>query len=202
MNENEKGFGVIGLIIVLAVVGLAVVLGWLFFDKQRQIIEEKATNSQDSKQSTEISNDSDSGYLVIKEWNLRFKVPDGLAEVQYRIHPDGGYIVFYGKPTGANVKYEDGYDKVRDNDFWYTLGRLQRFENEQKNYDNNRGLSGKKIGTYYYYSFGPQSTTGLFGQDDESIAAEVKAAYLISGEWKSDGSYVPGMLDSIESSEK
>ena len=124
----------------------------------KQTETEKPTE-QVEQPKTEVSN---KGYLVVKQWGLRFKIPQGMADIQYRIQGDKVY--FYGKPSSPKVEYRSDYDA--DKQGKYVLGYLKR--SKEANISNDWGsVSGKQVGDYYYYtghSFsGLESGIGLNG---------------------------------------
>lgn len=170
-------------------------------------VEESVTSTEQA-----TANDSNKGYLVMKHWELRFKIPQGLAGIQYRIQGETAYL--YGKPSSPKVEYRNDYDA--DKQGKYSLGYLKR--SREASLSNDWGnVTGKKVGDYYYYtghSFsGLESGVGFNGifytpycdnkakdntdyNDDtcqDLMEAESKTFSLINGDEESTG-----LLPSIE----
>ncbi len=115
MRKNEKGFGVIEILLIIAVIGLIIAIGWLFFSRQKDSTQDnKETNTQQTTQKTteqQSTKDTDEGYLVVKEWGVRFKVPSSLkdTEIVYKVYDDKsvGITTARVKTILDNCKYED-----------------------------------------------------------------------------------------------
>ena len=45
MRKNEKGFGIVELILIIVVIGLIMAVGWLFFDRQKEKNNETTGNN-------------------------------------------------------------------------------------------------------------------------------------------------------------
>jgi type II secretory pathway pseudopilin PulG len=118
MRKNEKGFGVVEILLVIVVIGLLGVGGWMFFSKQKDsktAKNEVTNNTQQSEQAKtnetkkqeEIKPDTNASYLVIKEWNVKFLIPNSLGKVTYSIGPrqDPNYAALSGSLTGELDKY-------------------------------------------------------------------------------------------------
>lgn len=187
MNKYTTQQGSAHVVIVICLVlGLVTALGWIFYqnfihketpqkDTELVVVNKDSDARQDSERLGE-QNDPNKGYLVIKDWGLRFKVPSGLTDVQYRIHDD--QIGFFAKPTGKDVEYRSDYD-TRDDDgiFTYAIGFLLRSKESTQPFSNpgfEEGVKGKKVGNYYYYTWhsfsGLQSgaaSNGLFLPNDD-----------------------------------
>lgn len=139
------------------------------------------TNNTANKTTT----DPNAGYLVVKEWGLRLKVPAGLKDVEYFV--SGDTISFFGKPTKYDVSYVLDYMKQGDNGQWiYAVGYLYR-DTKSKLITTSGEKYGKKLGNYYYYTAWAFSSTasgaaldGIFGGDQASMDAELEVFHLIN----------------------
>lgn len=191
MKNNQKGFSVFEIITVIAIVGLLAVVGWLVYDRQKSKTGDKpvtlastqptVTPKQDTKKT-----DPNEGYLVVKEWGLRFKTPSGITDVKYVIHDN--ILAFFAKPTGSSVQYIANYEKYADGNFEYATGVLYRSTSSTKPIVDDLTVQGKKIGDYYYYTnwaFSHLSSgaacQGLYGDGESACEAESKAFTLING---------------------
>ena len=155
MKVNQKGLSVVEVLVVIVIVGLLGAVGWLVYDRQKsKISEQPATLSSDQqKEETpkqETKADPNEGYLVVKEWGLRFKAPTNLTDVKYHIF--GDTVAFYAKPAGSSVEYRSDYEKLgNNNNPQYAVGQLYRSSESTKEVIGTP-REGKKIGNYYYYT--------------------------------------------------
>lgn len=194
MKANQKGFSAVEILIVIVVVGLLGAVGWLVYDRQKSKSDNKDMTTQvsqeDKKQETpkeEVKKaDANEGYLLVKEWGLRFKTPTGLTDVKYTIH--GDTVSFFAKPTGSNVQYRADYDKYEDGRSQYATGNLYRSTSSTKPFAGDMTREGKKVGDYYYYTswaFSSLATgaacVGTYGDGDSSCEQEGKAFALVNG---------------------
>lgn len=193
MKAHQKGFSVVELLVVVVVVGLLGAVGWLVYDRQKSKTDNNTTtqtSQEEKKQETPkqetVKPDPNAGYLVVKEWGLRFKTPSGLTDVRYAIH--GDMAAFFAKPTGSSVQYRSDFDKYEDGHFPYATGLLYR-SNDATNNERGFPTDGKKVGNYYYYtawSFSSLATGAacveIYGDSSETnCQAGGKAFALVNG---------------------
>jgi prepilin-type N-terminal cleavage/methylation domain-containing protein len=197
MKTNQKGFSVVEILIVLVVIGLLGTVGWLVYDRQNNKKTENPATESSTQQNNETSKqesstqqvektDPNEGYLVLKEWGLRFKIPSGLADVKYTIHDDT--VSFFAKPTGSSVQYRTDYDKFVDGHSQYAIGNLFRSTSSTKPYPGeDSGRQGKKVGDYYYYTSWAFSSlasgagcVGLYGEGESNCNVEIKVFDLMN----------------------
>jgi hypothetical protein len=197
-------------LLVAAVAAALVFVGYRAYQNRQIKPSSTGTTTQSTvqKRADEKKQDSNEGYLVIKEWGLRFKVPVGLSDVRYSL--DGDTAGFFAKPTGYQVDYRSNYTKVNGSSgesFPYALGILIRSKDSTKDKLGDQ-LEGRKLGEYYYYtshSFASLASgagaTGIFFDvacDKDSTLAKcdvmVKAEQKAFGLINNDG----GLLRSIE----
>jgi prepilin-type N-terminal cleavage/methylation domain-containing protein len=144
MQTHQKGFSVIEILLVVVVVGLIGVVGWLVYDHQNSKAAQTANTQVGTTQKA-----PNEGYVVVKEWGLRFKAPSGLADIKYAIH--GDTLAFFAKPSGSSVQYRSDYDKFANGGFQYATGVAYRSSSATNN-DRGFTIDGKKVGNYYYYT--------------------------------------------------
>jgi len=159
-NDNKQsGFSaVIGIISVVVVIALIGLIGWRLYNNQPSKQTNNATSgNQSTGQTPATSNnttspaqqvDPNAGYVVIKEWGVRFKPVSGLTGVEY-VNLDSNTVDFTtqqlasldpncnGQVTGLTV-----------------LGRVFRSTNSS----TPSTLSLGKVGDYYYYYYSPEAT--------------------------------------------
>lgn len=191
MKANyQKGFSAVEIVIIFAVVGLLAVVGWLMYDRQRDKKSETANTQVSTQRKEEAPKqetkeaDPNKGYLVVKEWGLRFKTPSGLTDVTYTLH--GNTASFFAKPTGSSVQYRANYDTFKDGHSQYATGNLYR-STESTNNERGFATEGKKVGDYYYYTswaFSSLATgaacVGLYGDGDSNCQPERTAFQLVN----------------------
>ncbi len=89
LEKRQKGFGTLEIIVIVLFVILLGAGGWYVWHKNKNGVPVKATMSQgtQSKQPSTTADPSDGGkYLVIKEWGVRFSLPEDLqGDVRYGI---------------------------------------------------------------------------------------------------------------------
>lgn len=122
-------------------------------DKQQVVDTEKKDKKETAEKNTDQKDkpadkpaDLNRGYLVIKEWGVRFKIPAGLADIRYYIHGDTAY--FYAKPSGQNLEFRADHDKPEGD---YALATLTRSTDSTKERIGGQ-VEGRKTGEYYYYT--------------------------------------------------
>lgn len=87
-----KGFSLVGILVIVAAVVVLGIIAWRVWDAgQNKQSDSANTNQQTNDQgqdkepepepATEV--DPNEGYVVIKEWGVRFKPADGLEGVEY-----------------------------------------------------------------------------------------------------------------------
>lgn len=195
MRKNEKGFGMVEVLLIIVIAALIGVVGFMIYRNQHKaktpsVATSQTTTTQATKTITAAPTDSNTGYLVVKEWGLRFKVPTGLADVQYKIfNKTSGYddqLAIYAKPTGSTVEYIQDYESTYAGNPNHALGVLYRSTNPTED-KLDYTVTGKKLGNYYYYTawaFNSMATgascAGLYGTSDSDCQTESTAFQLIN----------------------
>ena len=93
--SKSAGFGAVGVAVIVAAVALLGLVGWRIYDANKskqdssmsQSGDMQDQQSNDAKQSQQPEKtqpiDPNEGYVVIREWGVRFKPVDGLDDVEY-----------------------------------------------------------------------------------------------------------------------
>lgn len=158
--KNQRGFGLIeGLLAVIAIT-LVVGVGYYVYNANKNKSGESnslLSQPQKEKDTNNVAEeDPNEGYLVVQEWGLRFKIPENLTDVRYKI--SGDTLAIFAKPIqdengkSFDVEYPSNYDKIDEyGNFSYTQGDLIRSKKASMDYFGE-ARKGKKVGDYYYYT--------------------------------------------------
>lgn len=149
MHTPPKGFSLPLLIAIIAFVGVVGIVAWRFYAGSSQQNQTATTNQSPSQQEQPVA-DPHAGYVVIGEWNVRFKPTGNLADVKYKVSTDTAVF-----STAALAKYGASCDTGTDS--LSPLGRLTRTTAEQQAFTSESGAFVKKIGDYYYRYTTPQA---------------------------------------------
>ena len=159
--KNNFGFGAIGVVIVLLVLAVVGLAGYIVWDGAGADDGLSTTSQQTSSVQTSTTptdslptKDPNEGYFVVKEWGLRFKVPPSIFDVRYKMGDtlEGDTLAFYAKPTGLKYDYVKDYDQVSDSGF-FSLANGVIYRSKESTKDKiGIVVEGKKIGDYYYYT--------------------------------------------------
>ena len=77
MKINQKGFGLVEILIVIVIVGLLVAMGWLVYSRSTQ--NQTQTDSKQTSANPDISTDATSNptnYLTLTDFNVRIPLDD------------------------------------------------------------------------------------------------------------------------------
>ena len=190
MKTNQKNLKIIKIIIIIITISLLCIASWFLGHRtaqqkfSRPNTEETNIILEDEKLAQTEANPNE-GYLVVKEWGLRFKIPNGLTDVRYAIHEDK--LAFFAKPVDKNVQYRANYDEYIDGYYSYAIGMLYR-STDSKKPKLDFYVDGKKIGDYYYYtawSFNALATGvgacfGIYGDEESNCELERPVFELIN----------------------
>lgn len=106
MSKNEKGFGVVEVLLIIVVIGLLAVMGWQFFSRQKDntTTDSNTTNTQDSVEQKPNTVDTDTYQPVIPEsW---VQQTDSITGVKYAI-PKEFTIKDPNNISGATVEVQN-----------------------------------------------------------------------------------------------
>ena len=119
--------------------------------------------------------DSNTGYLVIKEWGIRFKAPEGIS-ARYSITDDTAAIYVDSACSGPII----------------IIGRTTNGSLEH--YDRTVADYGYKIGQYYYIQSAMQTNSGC---SNESLANQARSALIAAVSNESRG-ITPNKLEAAK----
>ncbi|TAH33970.1 hypothetical protein EYC59_04095 [Candidatus Saccharibacteria bacterium] len=199
-KTNQSGFSTVEAILILVVVAILGFTGWFVWNSQKNtdkttadtnksqpaISPKKAVPNKDTTTQADQT-----AYVTVKEWGVRFKVPAGLTDVQYKIFSKttangDDQLAIYAKPAGSGVKYVSDYESSSDGFPTHALGVVYRSTSATQERTDST-VTGKKLGDYYYYTawaFNSMATgaacTGLYGNDEQNCQVESGAFKLVN----------------------
>ena len=157
MTKKSQGFSIIELVIVLVVVLAAGAGGWYMWQKNQKSESTKQSEQRPNDQATTPSDPAEGGkYLVIKEWGVRFAVPEELrSEITYTLDPNKeGQVVI------DSSKFPEGADCVS-----FGLARTPKKITNSIDPQGFDSSSMAKIGDFYY-----SRLTGIIAcSNDETV---------------------------------
>jgi hypothetical protein len=167
-NKSQSGSVQVVVVIVLVMV-IAGSLGFVVWDKFLAPKSNEVPSSlsgSTSVRATDIksTNDLNEGYLVIKDWNVKFKLPENSNEIHYykeSISNEGGSFEYYQLST-KRVEELGGRCAPDSPEGQIGLSSISRqtIRKEGPLMSNVAANNDNPIGGYYYYVSGGQSTCG------------------------------------------
>jgi hypothetical protein len=145
MKKRNAGFGVVGTTLVVTVVAVVGFVLWRVYG-----VPDSKQNSPASASTSEGTTiDANAGYVVIKEWGVRFKPTDGLVAVRYfMVAGAEDRTVSFTTDELSQIEPSCGVASGK-----IVLGGLMRTTTPS----NSLGKLHGPINGYYYYSKGPQA---------------------------------------------
>lgn len=179
--KKNTGFGVVGIVLVVVTVALVGLIGWRLYDanKNKQSNSTSSNNQTQQNNSASQSNQSDQatqtdpneGYVVIKEWGVRFKPIEGLNDVEYSIGNIKGSNGTASFSTSELSKYGDSCSASQTG--MAPLGKLIRTQGVKEDATPVSTSYAAQIGDYYYQYVTPQTVCS-----DDSTATALQSQTL------------------------
>jgi hypothetical protein len=167
ISLNQEGLMKRGVLLIVLVLIVIAGVGWYVIDKNNQK-DSAAANS-----STSASTKNNSDYLVIKEWGVRFKLPDNLKNDVYYYYDSSSDQVKFGSKKYAAIEPLCSADKSSIGD------SLQRKPLNFKQDTNSENTLVKTIGEYKYFiassSVGCNQNNKLSEQQSADVGTEGSA---------------------------
>lgn len=166
-SRNQNGSALV-VVIIFAVVAILGVLGYVAWSNFFAPKDDKVTQTTTSVQVDEdtVAVDPNEGYLVIEDWDVRFKLPENSGEI--RFYKDSGSDT-EGYSFSTKRVEDLGERCVEPNDIGEVirlagLNRSTELPDEDPIYPRDVPVNeGKPINGYYYYAFGAQSLCAVNG---------------------------------------
>lgn len=160
---NSKGFGLIAVVIVIAVLVVLGGAGAYVYHRDHRAKTTATTGSTSSNSSTQSATKSSTGtqnstatqqsYLIIKEWGVRLTLDSTTASTYYYISPNLPNVAYFSLKTISDIAPTCAADKGG-------LGAIARLtEAEQQSIVSGKtpGIAGTMhIGSYWYSIAHPQ----------------------------------------------
>lgn len=151
------------LVILGLIIAVVLIIGgiwWYFYLAPSKAGDTKnaQTNSEPSPEpvpKSSVPSDPNEGYVVIKEWNVRFKPVEGLKDVMYSVGSRTGFDESVGFSTKALSQY--GKECSSGLDGRTPLGVLTRSKTEVQEFVGASGEFVRRIDRYYYHYITPQA---------------------------------------------
>lgn len=150
-NTRQNGFGIVAIIATVAVIAVSAIVLW-------RVLEANTNSGQNSQSTSNTANnqepapepvDPNAGYVVIKEWGVRFKPVDGLMGVQY-FQPTN---LSADEITFTTAELSNISQFCRRETGSIIVGLLTRSTIQRE----RAGGVVAKVGDYYYQYAGPQA---------------------------------------------
>lgn len=146
-RSKQQGFGAVAIIAAVVVLAVVVFVGWRIYDaSQPADTNNQPTNSNNqpgnTNQPSQTQTDPNEGYVVIKEWGVRFKPVDGLTGVQY--YKVGTNSEFFAFTTEALAQADPNCAAASGN---IALAGITRSKDAA-----GTGKQHGPINDYYYYT--------------------------------------------------
>lgn len=134
---NQRGFSGGLIIVIVAAVVILAAIGWQIYTSNQQPKQQSANNTSNTQK------DPNEGYVVIKEWGVRFKPEEALRGLEYfKVDNNDNFISFTTQELAAkepNCKAELGQ---------ILLGGLSR---SKERVNENGGVVAEIDGYIYQY---------------------------------------------------
>jgi len=157
MNKKQSGFGIVEIFLVAILVILVGFVVWQVY--MAQTSADKTANDTQQGSNSQVESSKNAGYVVIKEWGVRFKPASGLnaSDVTYYDVENNNGISndLYGLTT-KRVEAIGGHCSHSDPGYFVSLASIGR----SKTASSTDEQSSVKIGDYYYYAYPAQSACG------------------------------------------
>ena len=149
MNKNQRGFGIVELIlIVLLVLGIGFVI-WRVYDVQLSVDKTADVTEQASNQT--VAKDKNAGYFVIKDWGVRFKPQTGLSVDDIVVYKGSGDVLNF------TTKRVEALGGACDHTSPRFIAAMVVSRSKTAPIASDMIQPSMKIGDYYYYIMPAQS---------------------------------------------
>jgi hypothetical protein len=175
-QTNKKGFAPILIVVIVLAIGLVAALGYIFYQNMNKKDDTVANTTSTQASNTSTTKPDYTGYLVLDDWGVKFKIPIELQSTTINKYNFDGYYYFTTSRSEAIKGCKN------DGDINGTLRSLSRYENEQKTDGESNGGLISKLGNYYYYSTTPQAPcwdVSVTEKDEDIISQDISNLYLL-----------------------
>jgi hypothetical protein len=172
-TPKESGFSLGVIVLIVLIAGVMAIAGWRIHETNKNNAHDQASNQSlnqnnpsKSQQDQSSKSDPNAGYVVIKEWGVRFKPVAGLTGIEYfkSVQTPNGVDRFDFSTAGL-IKREPHCGEIG-------FSSVQRTSEPLTIYEKSLG----KIGNYFYYYFG---AAGACSQQSSNYALESQQRQLV-----------------------
>ncbi len=164
-NNRQQGFGAIAIVALLAIVIAAGLVVWRVLDTNSSA-NSQTNNTSTQQPAQQSETDPNEGYVVIKEWGVRFKPVSGLTGVTY-FRPSG--------TADSLQRYDFSTQPLIDKELncaTQGVGSIQRSSTPLELYEVSLG----EITGYHYYYRGSQAACS---DDPSNFSFEIEQRHAI-----------------------
>jgi hypothetical protein len=171
-NKKENGIALARMLIILVLIGLIIFIVWRGFDAANQ---QRNQQTNATTHPSKIQTDPNAGYVVIKEWGVRFKPANGLTGSEYfKPKIDVADSIFITTEELSRLEKRCG----KDSDMIGPLGLLKRSREAKAEF-------GIVVATINGYTYQYRGSDAACSESKENEALEAKTRQLISESIKS-----------------
>lgn len=172
--NNQKGFGVVEVILILIIVGIIGFTGWRVYEANKEISQSPVENSTIKKE-TQLNDTEDiarTRHLEVPEMGVKIKLTDDIKDAYYETYSD--------KAVSLKTKSLDSYGDCKENQLSVValikVGKDEIDPMTDKKFSVNG--SGVVVGESYYYIQGAQYACVDDDQAQLAILSKVRAAFV------------------------
>jgi hypothetical protein len=161
-NSSKQTGSAHVVIIVILVIALIGTLGFVFWQnffasKDTTPQQEAGQIEKSSSSSENKSADLDKGYLVLKDWGVKFKLPQTKSEIVYYKEAANG-VEYYDFTTKRVEALGETCVEPNSQGFVTRLGSISRSVTKNELHPSAYAINNNKpLGGFYYYNSGAQS---------------------------------------------
>lgn len=177
-SSKQKGNAHV-IIIVVLVIALLGILGFVFWQNfiNKESTDAATNQKQVTDQPAEEGKDPNEGYLVLNDWNIKFKLPQTGDEIVYYKEEANG-VEYYDFTTKRVEALGETCVEPNNQGFVTRLGSISRSATKNELHSSAYAINNNEpLGGFYYYNSGAQS---LCATAEGSTDIQVKDRKLVN----------------------
>lgn len=171
IKNNENGFSAVEGLLIVILVGLIGFVGWYVWKNQTDKnvkTDSSSNNIVNTKKTTPKKQTDNKTYFEIKEFGVKFELPQSLKDLYYEIGNNGRTAYF------SLTELKDT-DCAADKTSQIALTRYTDADYEEDIQAAASKDSAKKLGQYYFSTASGQAACGDEGSESQNKASAMKA---------------------------